>query len=276
MKKAVFAFIIFLSIGTVLFGKLHYDQKLQNISVEASESMVSEEASDEEDDSHAESKDNVKSDEDQLDMESLVTPLPKELGKMLITAHAGNTKLSFVSVGSGAITDYHDEGISPWTDTVASELNDYYGDLFDFHVSSYGDMHSLNFIINDHHKEVASLEGDIYLIEPLMGNNLYRVGTDEAIIHLRNLIGEIKERNPHSYIILQPSQPIPNAANLQDHMAEIRLYAKEASIPYINHWQDWPSYNDEELMQYIAEHGYPNEEGHQLWAESILSWFKDE
>ncbi|WP_026691457.1 SGNH/GDSL hydrolase family protein [Alteribacter aurantiacus] len=271
MYKGIFAIILLVSIGTVIFGKFHYDQKLLDISAGATEVTAAREQKVTEDSQvAAEPSSSLPS----TDMEPLVASLPEQLGDMITNAYKNNEKLTLVSVGSGAIIDYHEEGIVPWTDRIIDKLNEHYGNFFESQVASFGDMHSLNFIINEHHKEVAKLNGEIYLIEPLIGNNLYRVGTDEAIIHLRNLISEIKEENPDSYIILQPSQPIPNVANLSDHMAEVASYAREASISYIDHWQDWPSYNDDELLRYIEDHGYPNQEGHDLWAERILSWFK--
>ncbi|WP_096437137.1 SGNH/GDSL hydrolase family protein [Alteribacter populi] len=273
MKKLIFASLIIFSIGVIIFGKLYYEQRLDAISIEAQESALTSEQDTEKDEESDESFEQLEEISEELDIASLTKPMPNELSEKVVTSYENSETLNLVAFGSGTLVDFHNEGLTPWPELFQEDMNQYFGDLFEVQTEDYGEMTSLDFVRDGHHEEVAELQADIYIIEPFIWNDNGKVMNEHTVAHLRMMIEAIERVDDDSYIIVQPSQPYFEANNYLTQIDDVRDFARSEGYDYIDHWLDWPDTNDEELLSYLEEHNLPNQEGHQIWGDSITKWF---
>lgn len=85
---------------------------------------------------------------------------------------------------------------------------------------------------------------------------------------------DFKQLNEGVIVLLQPSIPIHNARFYPGEEEELKEYAQGKGYIYLNHWENWPDYTDEEVLNYLTDdRSNPNQEGHEAWANYIIDYF---
>lgn len=177
-------------------------------------------------------------------------------------------KFTIVIAGSSTLG-----GETGWAEATKAKLIKAYGqNHLNVEVRQY-DMNSKEFIAQNLHQELASLKADMLLFEPFILKNNGEVDLATTLANLTTFIETVKGSNPDSTIILQPANPIYKAKVYPSQVAQLKDYAEEHQLTFLDHWGIWPDPNTEALKEYITpDQSFPNEKGHQVWAEFISAY----
>jgi hypothetical protein len=182
---------------------------------------------------------------------------------------AAGDSLKFTLVGSSLTST--EEG--SWAQLFTAKMNETYGKDINVETTSFGNLNSLEFTNQQVYTDFVQKKADVILIEPVLMNDNNGISIDDTLYVLGQLIAKIKETNPDAVILLQPSNPIYQPQKYAVQVSSLEAYAKEKGIPYLNHWEAWPSVESEVINQYVTNL-VPNKEGHKVWAEYIYNVFK--
>ncbi|MFD1359014.1 SGNH/GDSL hydrolase family protein [Fictibacillus halophilus] len=177
--------------------------------------------------------------------------------------------LNLTLVGS-SLTSNED---GKWAKLFTSKMNETYGKDVTVETVSFGESTSLDLTNKGNYSDLVQKRADIFLIEPVLLNDNEGVTIEDTLFVLEKMINDIKYTNPEAIILIQPSNPIYQPQKYATQVSGLEDYAKEKGIPYLDHWEAWPSVDSEDINKYVAEL-VPNEDGHKLWAEYIYNIFK--
>lgn len=180
-----------------------------------------------------------------------------------------NEKFTIVIAGSTAMG-----GETGWATAIKTKLIEAYGEKhLNVEVREY-DMNSVEFTSQSKHLELANLKADLLLFEPFILKNNGEVELDTTLANLTTTIEAVKASSPECVIILQPANPIYKAKIYPTQIAQLKAYADENKLSFLDHWGIWPNPNTEDIKNYITpEHSFPNEQGHKVWGQFVSAYF---
>ncbi|PYZ95885.1 hypothetical protein CR205_16025 [Alteribacter lacisalsi] len=294
MKRRVVSLIVLVAIISVLAGKWQYDNRLSAIAAdaherlsggetEASDSSASEENQETGDeDTAGQDGQNEAEEETAYDLTELADvpeSVPSLFESQVAEAIEEERPVSILAFGSRALSDYDETGVTPWPELLQDGLADHYGEgLFEVSVHSHGNMSSSQVAAEGLHEEAAASGADIFLIEPFIWNDNGDWFIEDTIYNLERMLDAVIGENPEAVIALMPSQPrgMYQAPNyIANQIVPFGDYADESSHVYLNHWENWPSVESEELQDYL-EGVLPSQAGHDAWSEYVLAWLTGE
>lgn len=255
MKLAINV-IAFMICAIVLFiGQQHWKEKL------------SAHANNEEADGTAQSGE----EKSEKDIRMYTKGLPSFLAETIHQAADTKKPLRLVVMESGSEAS---KGVS-WADKLGQNLEDTYGkDIFHVQMQSYPGQTTADLDAGKAADKLATLQPDIILLEVPMIYDNGLVGLHNTFSHLTSIIEQLKKEHPKLILMLQPPNPIYGAEVYPREVAELKNFAQEKGIYYIDHWQEWPAVNSPELLKYLKEdRRFPNEKGHELWAGAVTRTF---
>jgi hypothetical protein len=129
-------------------------------------------------------------------------------------------------------------------------------------------------LINNHKQaEIAAEDADLIIFEPFILMNNGAVLMNDTLENTTKIMDDIKAKNPETAFILQPSYPLYKAKIYPKQVDELKKFAEENHITYLNHWSAWPDPNSKEFKDYIlTDQSAPSEKGNEVWSESILQF----
>ncbi|WP_147534165.1 SGNH/GDSL hydrolase family protein [Bacillus marasmi] len=180
-----------------------------------------------------------------------------------------NEKFTIVIAGSDALG-----GETGWAMTTKAKLLEAYGEEhISVEVREY-DTNSEQFTSQNKHLELADLKADLLLFEPFILKNNGEVELVNTLANLTTTIEAVKASNPECVIIVQPANPIYKAKIYPTQVAQLKAYADEFKLTFLDHWGIWPDPNTEAIKEYITpEHSFPNEQGHEVWSQFVNAYF---
>ncbi|UKS64978.1 SGNH/GDSL hydrolase family protein [Rossellomorea marisflavi] len=159
-----------------------------------------------------------------------------------------------------------------WAPQLKESLLTAYDDTIEVTIHEW-DTTSVEFVNGTNVDTVLEETPDLVLWEPFtLVDNSNGVGPlqnhDSILIFDR----ELHETNETATLILQPPHPIENATYYPANVDELKAFAEEESIPYLDHWSDWPE--DGTLSDYLIEdQDTPNAKGYTLWNDYLVDYF---
>ncbi|KZE64202.1 hypothetical protein AWM68_13950 [Fictibacillus phosphorivorans] len=196
---------------------------------------------------------------------------PKDLSERYNQKKAAGEVFAFHLIGSTNTSQ--DEGT--WAKVFTSEMKNIYKEDISIQTSSFAKYTSTELIKNKIYDDITAIKADVVLIEPPLLNDNEGISMKDTLYVLSNMIADIRTTNPESIILLQPSNPIFSPEKYANQIAELEQYAKDKNVSYLNHWTSWPSVDSEEIKDYYDSRTLmPNEKGHKLWADYMISLFK--
>jgi hypothetical protein len=164
-------------------------------------------------------------------------------------------------------------GETGWAQDTKARLIEAYGaDYLTVEVREY-DMTSEVFIAENKHLELADLKADLILFEPFILKNNGGVEMETTLANLTTTIDAIKQAGPESTVILQPANPIYKAKIYPTQIDQLKNYAVENDLVYLDHWGMWPDPNSVEIKDYLSsDQSLPNEKGNLVWTEFISAY----
>ncbi|WHZ02859.1 hypothetical protein QNH48_28735 [Neobacillus sp. YX16] len=251
MKYFLTALWAFICIGVLAYSHLSWNKQT---SVQA---VISE----------PETKDKQESIEGTIDHKyiELAGNWPKSaIDKLTLSLKEGNPyKILFV----GSTT-------SEWENVVSTSITDSFGSERVTNELLTYDLTSEEFVAENKQLEIAAKGAQLIVIEPFLLNDNGVVTIDVTLANLTKIIEDIKADNPGTTFLLQPSYPIYLPKYYSTQIEELKAYAKENNITYLDHWTAWPSTDNLEIKEYLDEQqSGPSEKGYQVWAQYLVEYF---
>ncbi|CAG9621400.1 SGNH/GDSL hydrolase family protein [Sutcliffiella rhizosphaerae] len=247
MKKIIILVLCVLGASLIYLGKLHYDSKIAAAGKSSSEIPV----------------------EENIDLTKLTKNLSEDMNLIIQNKINNNETINILIVGSNALVASNIE--LSWPSLLEQKLIENYGEgIFKLQVENLKFVSTNVFIETDSIKKLLEEKQDIIIFEPLLLNDNGFVRIEDSLRNLSSIIDVILKEQHDTYLILQPANPILNAPIYEEQVNELKDYAQENSIEYFNHWEIWPV--GEEVGDYL-EGDFPNEQGHQLWADYFINYF---
>ncbi|WP_078429869.1 SGNH/GDSL hydrolase family protein [Alkalihalobacterium alkalinitrilicum] len=264
MKNIIFVLSILLCVGLLVFGKIQYDQKLNEIAQDAStEKNIAT--------SLQTSNQPVSNISHATDIESM-EGLNPELKQKLMAAVENNQRLRVALFGSNAMA-VEDDSETPWVDLLVQELNDTFGEhILDVTIFEVGNRTTHQVLEAGLHSEVVDFQPDVLIFEPLIFNDNGNATMNITLPNVTTILTDIEATSPDVFVVIQPPNPIYRPNYYLQQVNELKAYAEESGYTYLDHWEVWPDVTDEEINDYI-EDSRPNQRGHEVWASAVIQFF---
>ncbi|UTR11818.1 SGNH/GDSL hydrolase family protein [Evansella sp. LMS18] len=280
MKRWLVFLIIFISIGAVIFGRFSYQAKLSDIA-EAAKEHSSTPILQAEDNAASEPEENNGTDNNEsseINIAELTGDLDSSIRDLIEGRYAEDEKIEVAAFGSRALTDSENEGLIPWPELLEENLNESYGtELFEITIYSFDRLTSLEVYQDSLYEEAAVSQPDLLILEPFMLSNNGNVRIEDSLDITERLIEEFERENEDIIVLVQPAPPLYNSVFYPQEVEELKNFAEETGLTYIDHWEEWPGIQEDELLNYsVDRQGIPTEAGHELWAEALKKYFVNE
>ncbi len=111
------------------------------------------------------------------------------------------------------------------------------------------------------------------ILEPFILKNNGEVSVEHSLKHLKTIMDKVKSANPETTFILQPPHPLYNAKHYPNQVEDLKEYAAENNIPYLDHWTAWFDQTKEEFKEDLSkDNSQPSNKGHKVWAEYLIDY----
>jgi hypothetical protein len=260
MKNFLLVLLAIVSVIFLILGNTYWKEKT-NVTLNAS-SIKSEDAV------NSNTDEDMTEDADKIDYKSTISNWPEEAQDHFLETRRNQTPFKIAIVGSQALG----AGNSGWSDQVKQSLDEKFNSDVVVQLVEY-DGTSTDFLESMELKEVVDLQPDLVLFEPFsLNDNSNIISPEQNHLNIDDFYGQLKESNQDVELLLQPTHPLDDATIYPRQVEELKSYAEENGLTYLNHWTAWPK--DESLSDYLSEtQDTPNESGHQIWAEYITDYF---
>ncbi len=210
-------------------------------------------------------KDDKQEKSDQLMM--LTKNWPEQSVARYEQALKDGTPFKIVIAGSPALG-----GETGWAAQTKANLLAAFGpETLSVEIKEY-DMNSNVFIAEGHHQALATLQADMILLEPFILKSNGIVPIAKSLENLTIIMDTVKQTSPETEFLLQPPFPIFKAKNYPIQVNDLKQYAFDRGIKYLDHWTSWPATESEDIKLYLeADQTLPNQQGHQVWSDFVSS-----
>ncbi|MBE4907168.1 SGNH/GDSL hydrolase family protein [Bacillus luteolus] len=264
MKSFIVIIITFLSFGSLVFGKIHYDNKIAAHANTTIENKVKVETTE------VKNNEVEVSPEEIVDYSALTKNLPEEIVSKINASVGSNMPVNLVILGSKS----RSSDSYGWPTLLKQKIEETYRGTFNITIEEISDKTSMEVVNDDLHQPVVDSKPDILLFEPFILTDNGIVRMEDLLENLTFMLEAFKSENPNMLILLQPAHPLYNAKFYPREVNEFKNYAEENEITYLDHWTAWPEQTSRDLLGYLTEDSAePNEEGHRLWAEFLVDYF---
>lgn len=256
IRKLAVIIICFIVISLTVIGKIHYDNKLA-ATAEKSKDKVGE---------------TIEKDKVNEELIMLTVNMNEQLRDKVTQKLKSKESISLLLIGSNFSFSSEDPSVS-WPYSLEDALNTFYGpDVFHTTIMNMEDISSSHLIETNGHFEIAAVQPDVIVIEPLLLNDNGFVRVEETMANLEEFISVVIEESPEVFVIIQPANPIYEPTYYEDRVNRIREYAQSNGYEYLDHWVNWPDVLDEELKLFLNGNE-PNDKGHEIWSDFIKNYF---
>jgi len=265
MQKLLTVLLGLAFIAVVIFGQTHWKQQIAASASKqpGSSTPVQEPAA----------ADEQKADTSQTDLLKYTANWPAEALVTFKQALAENRPYQILFVGTeGFGTDT--AGAYP---AVKQKLVDTFGEkTVQVSLKSYKTT-STQFLSGSKQTEVADEAADLIILEPFILRNNGYVKIEKTIDDVTAIIEAIHKKNPSAVVLLQPSHPLFQAKYYPKEVDELKKYAEENQIPYLDHWTAWPDADAAAMKEYLnAGLSAPNDKGYQVWSDYLIHYLISE
>ncbi|BCB05877.1 SGNH/GDSL hydrolase family protein [Bacillus sp. KH172YL63] len=260
MKKAFILLLFIIAAGVIVYGNLHWNSMTATSGEKEGQETAPAVTS--------ETKESAANEDDYI---SFMENWPEGAQEVYEEKAKADEPFHIVLMGSQAM-DAAEKG---WDDLVMEKLQDVYGDTITVQSVSF-DMNTLEFVNETKYGEIADFSPNLVIFEPLTLNDNGEVVIEDSLINIETIMDGIQGDADDTFFALTPPQPVysPNLYAFQ--IEQTREFAEDHEIPYIDHWENWPSVDDEEIKNYLNADSSPNAEGQQAWAQGVIDYLISE
>lgn len=135
------------------------------------------------------------------------------------------------------------------------------------------DMTSQEFADNDFADVKWDTNYDIVIYEPLTLENNGLVVIEDEHQHILDFKEKVMEHVSDASFIISPPHPIYKPNYYDTQVKALKTFTDSNKIPYINHWNNWPSTQSEKLLEYVDTSYQVKEKGTKAWADGLTDAF---
>lgn len=253
VKKIMVIVTLIMCGAAIIFGNLHWNEKITAQSEPAK--------------GKADPVEKVEEKQESSDAETYLENLPEAAQKRIKTAIDSGEPVKLVIFGTTAV-----EGT--WIDSFKQELTTAYGEgVFDITAISTGTNTTRDLINEMSYEEINKLNPDILLFEAPMLEDNGDVGITNTLENLEKMYESWQDANENLVLMVQPSQPLYNATYYPIEVKQLESHTEKSKLTYLNHWENWPELDDPEIKNYLTKDNDVNEEGFAVWAEYLVKYF---
>lgn len=156
---------------------------------------------------------------------------------------------------------------------LANRMKQVYGETVQVDGLIY-DLMSSQFVSQGKQKDLIKKKADLILFEPFTLKDNGNVAIDDSLENLTKIMEDVTAAKEDTQFILQPPNPLFDATYYPNQVNELKKYAEDNDIPYLNHWSNWPDQDAEEMKDVLNEDlGLPNEDGYKIWSMYLEEFF---
>jgi hypothetical protein len=267
MKVLSLILVVILLIGSLVVGKIHWNNKVAAFAGMESTLKLSEQQIDE-------TEKITKNPE--ADLIKYTNNLPEEVKQKINQAVTTKQSLKFVILGSKS-TPEHETG---WPRLLQQKLEEVYGEeLFNITIHEITDKNSSDVVKERLYEEALEQKPDLLLLEPFILKDNGEVQMEDRLENIQTIMEEFINVNPEVHIFLQPSNPLYGATYYPKEVETLHGFSVENKITYLDHWEAWPDPDSIEIQEYLEDDptvpfkSIPSENGHKIWAAYLQSYF---
>jgi hypothetical protein len=155
-----------------------------------------------------------------------------------------------------------------WAKNSAAKIINAYGsDKVEVSILTY-DATTKDFTDGQKQKEIIAEKANLIVLEPLLLNdNGALIPIQDSLANLSILKKDVEKEDPKTTFILQPSYPIYGAKTYPIQVAQLKKYASENSIAYLDHWSAWPEVDLKNNV--LSDQNGPTEKGNEIWEKFV-------
>lgn len=248
-----------LALGCVvilILGNLHWKEKTTIIKPEAAETKTAAEGSAIDTASEA--------------VIQVAANWPEESKEILKKRVAEGKPFKIQIVGSAALG----EGPASWPEILKAQLQKEFGEsVIDVSINSY-DQNSLSYTSDNKQQNIIEAKPDLVILEPFILKDNGAVAIEDSLANTKNIMEDVKAANPETTFIIQPAHPLYNSQFYPIQVQNLKEFAEESKVTYLDHWTAWPEQDNQELTDYLSDdNSQPSEKGHEVWAEYLVDYF---
>ncbi|WP_338788258.1 hypothetical protein [Metabacillus sp. FJAT-53654] len=252
MKKLLVFLTLILCVAVIIFGNLHWNNKISAQGEKVTSTSKSVPLQEEP--------------EIEIDVEKYSSNLPKNLQDKVSNATSTGKQLKLVIFGTS-------DAKGAWSEQFSKELKTTYGEnVFEVTILSTGDKTTRDVIKDQSYEGINELNPDILLFEPSMLKDNGHIGIENTLDNIQKMVDSWLEANKDMTLMIQPPNPLYAATYYPIEVSQLMAYAEENEMIYLNHWENWPDLDDVEMKDYLTD-SKANESGNKVWAEYLLNYF---
>jgi hypothetical protein len=205
--------------------------------------------------------------------EEMTSKWPVNAREQFLQAVKSNETYKVAIVGSPSLGAESDG----WSVQLQQELSETYGEQIDVKLFEF-DTTSTEFINGSMSEEVTGYQPDLVLFEPFtLNDNTVGVAPADTAYSVNAFLTDLQGANEDVTLMLQPGHPLYEAVYYPQQVDELKAFAEENNLTYLDHWTEWPESDDEALQEYLTDtQDVPSEKGHELWADYLKDYFISE
>ncbi|WGG45423.1 hypothetical protein [Rossellomorea sp. DA94] len=268
MKKFLLTLLAISCVVFLYLGNMYWKEKTTLVASEEKDTTTVENSPSEEAPAPEEEAAEVKG---KKDLDSIISNWPEEARTHFKELKKKGEPFKLAIVGSPAMGE-SDNG---WAPQLKEKLSSELGSQVNVEIFQ-SEVTSIEFINGEKSDNVLAFEPDLVLLEPFsLTDNSNQVGTVQNHESILMFLRELQETNEDSVLLLQPPHPLEGATYYPQQIEDLKEFAAEESISYLDHWGSWP--DDETLSDYLIEsQDTPNEKGYEIWADYLIEYFINE
>ncbi|ADU31894.1 SGNH/GDSL hydrolase family protein [Evansella cellulosilytica] len=254
MKKLVALLLVLIFCITVITGgRLTYNKKLNNIANSAVDEYKAALIELEQKEMEA-----IAMEEARIEtlLHTLTEGLNNQIKELILENYHQDGDVKILVFGTNNVILENEDGKS-WPKIAEDRLNEAYEkDMFVFESKSFGDRTSIQIIEEGLHVQLAENDADIVLIESSIWNDsIGQVAPADTRTVLSMKMNAIERENEDAVILVHPAPPVYDTQFYPIYVEELKEFVIEEGYLYIDYWTDWPSIDDEVLLNYVNDGG---------------------
>lgn len=266
MKKGLITVLVLITCVLVLaVSYLSWNAKVKEAGAEPVNRPIKQEQPAEKKDAQDQDSETGKVDGPSVnELESLTANLPENTIEMLMSRLDAGEPVQLLAVGSSSFE-------AP-ANQLAEAMSNAYGDWIKTDVQTFGGTSEA--FLSDWIKEIDWDNGyDLVIYEPftLYNNGLVTIDDEQQdALEFRDRV--LEEVDDASFFITPP-QPIHEPNYYMTQINNLKKFVESKDIPFIDHWNQWPGVDSEEILDYVDDEYEPTDKGVEAWAKSLKEYF---
>lgn len=264
MKAFATTILGFACLGLLIFGNLHWQDKIKIANDESEENVQTAKIEPKEDSTEE------LGEYDQRMINNYSANWSDKEKQNLQNAIAEKRPYKILIAGSSALG----EGEDSWPSLFKEAMINTYGDnVISIVIRSY-EENSEEFILANKQQEFIKEDADLILWEPFTLNDNGEVVIERSHENIMYIMNEVIEANSNTTIILQPPNPLHQAKFYPVQVSALKDFAEEHGFTYLDHWSSWPDPTSDQMLEYLnADEETPSKEGHRVWSDFLINYF---